>query len=67
MIERFKVGEHVAHIRLGDGCVTANHQGVVEITYDLLRKDGSHTVGCYDQGWFDDHPTWIFHRNTQPV
>jgi hypothetical protein len=57
--EMFRVGDHVAHIRIGDGRVTANNGSVIEVTY----KSPSRLIGRYDENWFRVNPNFLFHRS----
>lgn len=59
-LERFKPGDRVAHITLGDGVVLRNAVDGVHIRYQNCE-------GIYDARWFELHPTWLFHRHTKPV
>lgn len=65
--EDFKVGEHVAHISQGDGVVTAVDDSV-HVTYRPKGvNSGKPLRGIYDRRWFELHPNYLFHRNTEPV
>jgi len=62
MLKRFQLGDQVAHIRLGDGLVTARTPETVTVTFARRGGNGQHVVGCYDAIWFETNPTWLFHR-----
>lgn len=54
VIERpkFKAGDRVTHITVGDGVVTRCGNGQVEVRFQNL-------VGIYDNNWFGLHPGWL--------
>lgn len=63
-LEKFLVGDRVAHITAGDGIVTAHEDGCVVVTYDALSgKKRKPTVGKYDANWFRINPSFLFHRS----
>lgn len=55
--EDFRVGQKVAHVRLGDGRVSEVTPEYVSVRYD------DKTLGEYDHRWFELHPTFLFHRS----
>lgn len=59
-LRRFKQGDRVAHISLGDGVV-------IRSTVDSVHVRYQQCTGIYDARWFELHPTWLFHRHTKPA
>lgn len=59
--QRFKSGDRVAHIRLGDGVVVHSNE------VDEVRVRFQKCTGVYDSRWFEMHPGWLFHRGTAPL
>lgn len=59
-LSRFKPGDRVAHITVGDGVVIAGEPDVVTVRYQKL-------TGIYDARWFELNPTFLFHRHTKPI
>lgn len=58
--KRFRPGDRVAHISAGDGVVVSSQPGVVQVQFQNF-------VGKYDKLWFDLHPSYLFHRGTEPL
>lgn len=68
--EKFQVGDGVAHIRLGDGLVTAREpeRGIITVTYQQKYTapetlKGKNIVQNYDAAWFVRNPKYLFHRS----
>lgn len=55
--DKFKFGDTVAHINVGDGMVTKNDGSEISVKY------ASGARGTYDADWFRLHPTFLFHRS----
>lgn len=66
--ERFLVGDHVAHFKLGDGTVTGNDGRIVQVTYvrrypdNVVAVCGQNVKQNYDAAWFKNNPRMLFHR-----
>jgi len=62
-LERFKIGDEVAHITMGDGQVVSHEDGCVLVRY--LPRHGLRPgpLGKYDAVWFATHPNFLFHRS----
>lgn len=67
-LKRFMVGDTVAHFSLGDGVVTQNQNGIIQVTYqrryprDCASLAGKPVVQNYDAHWFELNPRRLFHR-----
>jgi hypothetical protein len=61
----FQAGDHVAHITLGDGEVSAVDSAHVHVTYADRR--GVRAKGSYDRRWFVLCPRYLFHRNVTVI
>lgn len=67
-LERFQIGDTVAHISHGDGIVTANDGNVITIKYErrysktIVVVGGKNIVQNYDANFFKNNPRLIFHR-----
>lgn len=57
-LQRFRQGDSVAHITMGDGIVT-------RVTADSVHVRYGRSIGIYDLSWFRLHPKFLFHRNTK--
>lgn len=54
--ERFRFGDAVAHINMGDGRVIGNDGKEIRVQFAMGD-------GVYDAKWFDRNPRFLFHRN----
>lgn len=67
-ILKYRVGDTVAHVNLGDGIVTKGPAGCVQVTYKRRYKKSIKAVGGtkivqnYDSNWFKRNPRFLFHR-----
>lgn len=67
---KYKIGDKVAHVHLGDGTVTARETEIGIITVTYQRKydvpatlKGKNIVQNYDAAWFVRNPKLLFHRS----
>ena len=64
--EDFSIGDHVAHISLGDGVVTATDRESVYVAFARKQEKGRNLRGIYDRDWFRIHPNYLFQRSAKP-
>ena len=58
-MKRFRRGDRVSHITVGDGVVIGDG--------NLIVVQYQHLVGKYDANWFKVNPHFLFHRGTEPL
>lgn len=59
----FRVGDRVAHIRMGDGVVVSDDPSLIAVKFDHKTRNGQHSMGFYDPNWFRINPHFLFHRS----